>query len=116
MSMQDYAVPLVDLAGCVGEALERFDLRQLRAELFQRGEQRLRGQVADKGVLCEGTATEASDGGIEAAATSLIGCAHLVGGVLRARVQVNADLQPIVHADDASHHAADKRRCSEPDG
>src|ERR1700722_12950974 len=114
--MQDYAVAFVYLAGGVGEAVERLNLRQLRTQLFQRSKQSFRGQIANQSVLREGTPTEAANSRIEAAATGLIGSANLGGSVLRAGVQMYADLQAIMHAEDTAHHAADERRRGKADG
>src|SRR6202034_1087492 len=70
------------------EVLQRW---QGRAEPRQCGECGLRGHVTDQDVLREGAAAEPTDGGVKAAASGAIGGGDLRGGLVRARVEVDAE-------------------------
>ena len=53
---------------------------------------RFRGDVADQHILREGAAAEAADGGVEAAAAGTAGGGDLCGGFVRARVEMDAEV------------------------
>src|SRR5580698_6760676 len=69
--------------------------RQNSPEGGQRGDGLFRGYVADQDILREGTAPEAADGGVKAAAAGAPGSGDFCGGLIRARVQMDAKVNAV---------------------
>jgi hypothetical protein len=88
--------------GCVGfdERVEGRELWQCGVKAGEGGDEGFRGDVADQQVLSEGTAAEAANGGVKAAAATQV-CGKDAGwGIGGARVEMNADLNAPVCAED----------------
>src|ERR1700743_875693 len=81
--------------GMVGreQSVKRLQRRKFRAQTLKLGNRQFRGDVADKGVLCERTAAQTTDGHVETAAARAIGRGYFRSGVFRARMQVHADFR-----------------------
>src|SRR5271155_2238312 len=86
---------LRDTVACGNQAVERLHIREFRPEALQFGDGDLGCDVADEGVLREGTAAESAEGHIEPAAACAIGSADFGRYFFRTRMQVYAHFQAV---------------------
>jgi len=69
---------------------------QLGPQPPQFGERQFRSNIADERVLSKRTTAESADGHVEAPATGIPGCRNFCRSIVRARMQMNTDLDPRV--------------------
>src|SRR5271170_2468773 len=74
------------------QIVERAELWDGGAEACEFGQGDFSGKVADQRVLRERTAAKAGQSGVETAAAGGIGRSHFRGGVVGARVEMDAEL------------------------
>lgn len=86
----------LDLGGGASQAVEWLERGQLGAETVEFSEGDFRSDIADQRVLREGAAAESTDSHIEAATAGIVSSGDFGRGVVRARVQMNADFYRVV--------------------
>src|SRR5271169_3025574 len=80
---------------CCNQAVERLQRREFRTQALEFCYGNLGCNVADEGVLREGTAAESAEGHVEAAAACAVSGADFGRYFFLARMQVHADFQAV---------------------